>query len=66
MTCKGNCAAYVSINMPHARAIKSALLLLLRPMGADMFNTKSLDAIDICGIIVETIDTSTLRKHDAH
>ena len=66
MRCKVNCAACVNINMPQVREMKATRVLTLLPVGADIFNAKSLDTTDMCGIIIDTTGASTLRDYDAH
>src|SRR4029077_7284574 len=66
MRCKVNCAATVNINMPHWREIKTMPVSRLWPMSATIYNAKSLDMADMCGIIIDTIGRSILRDYDAH
>jgi hypothetical protein len=44
MACKANCAAFVSINMPHMVNIPTFLMLTNRAQCTDVYNIKFLDA----------------------
>ena len=55
MTCKANCAAYVTIKTPQLADVEAAGLLMLAMNGIDRYNTRFLDMSRICGIIIITI-----------
>ncbi len=55
MTCKANCAAYVSINTPQMANRQTIRRLMLCTRGTDRCNTRFLDASHQCGIIMIAI-----------
>ena len=65
MACKANCAACVSITMPHSVHVPTFFSATDRAKCTDMCNTKFLDARRRCGIIMITIGVPILGDRDA-
>lgn len=65
MACKANCAACVSINMPHTINLPTFCSPTDRAQCTDLCNTKFLDASCRCGIIIITIGVPILGDRGA-